>query len=70
MKADGSGVTQLTNAGNNEDPCFSPDGRYIAFTSTRDGSTGIFIMRANGEGVQRITPKEFRAASPGWSPRN
>ena len=28
IKPDGSGVTQLTDAGNNEDPSFSPDGRY------------------------------------------
>lgn len=68
MKPDGSGVTQLTNAGNNEDPCFSPDGRYIAFSSNRDGSPGIYIIRANGEGLRRITPKGLRALSPGWSP--
>jgi TolB protein len=68
IKPDGSGVTQLTDAGNNEDPSFSPDGRYIAFTSNRQGPTGIFVIRANGEGLKRLTPKGFRAASPGWSP--
>ncbi len=68
VKPDGSGLTQLTEAGNNEDPSFSPDGRYIAFTSDRDRTKSIYIMRANGESQQRITPKDLRAFGPRWSP--
>ncbi len=68
VKPDGSGLTQLTDSGNNEDPSFSPDGRYIAFTSDRDRTKTIYIMRANGESQQRITPKDLRAFGPRWSP--
>jgi TolB protein len=68
MKLDGTGVVQLTDRGSNEEPSFSPDGRYIAFTSDRDGSKGIYLMRSNGEDQKRITPKGLKATSPGWSP--
>jgi TolB protein len=68
INPDGTGVTQLTTQGNNEDPSFSPDGRYITFSSDRDGVKGIYIMRANGESEKRITPRSIRAFSPRWSP--
>jgi TolB protein len=68
MNPDGSGLTQLTSQGNNEDPSFSPDGRYITFSSDREGGKGIYIMRANGENQKRITPRNLRAYAPRWSP--
>jgi TolB protein len=66
---DGSGLNQLTSQGNNEDPSFSPDGRYISFVSDRDGVKGIYIMRASGESQQRITPRTMKAYAPRWSPK-
>ena len=68
VNPDGTGLTQLTSQGNNEDPSFSPDGRYIVFSSDRDGIKGIYIMRANGESQKRITPKNLRSYGPRWSP--
>jgi TolB protein len=68
VNPDGTGLTQLTTRGNNEVPSFSPDGRYITFSSDRDGVKGIYIMRANGESQKRITPKNLRASGPRWSP--
>jgi len=68
VNSDGTGLIQLTTQGNNEDPSFSPDGRYITFSSDRDGVRGIYIMRANGESQKRITPRKLRAFSPRWSP--
>lgn len=68
INPDGTGLTQLTTQGNNEDPSFSPDGRFITFSSDRDGVKGIYIMRANGESQKRITPKKLRAFCPRWSP--
>jgi TolB protein len=68
MNPDGSGLTQLTTQGNNEDPSFSPDGRYIAFSSDREGGKGIYVMRANGEYQKRITPRNMKAYAPRWSP--
>jgi TolB protein len=68
VNSDGTGLIQLTTQGNNEDPSFSPDGRYITFSSDRDGVRGIYIMRANGDSQKRITPRKLRAFSPRWSP--
>jgi TolB protein len=68
INPDGTGLTQLTSRGNNEDPSFSPDGRFITFSSDRDGSKGIYIMRANGEAQKRITPRSLRALHPRWAP--
>jgi TolB protein len=68
VKPDGSGLVQLTEQGNNEDPSFSPDGRYIAFSSDRDKIKGIYIMRANGEGQKRVSPKGLKSTAPKWSP--
>jgi TolB protein len=68
VKPNGSELMQLTDQGNNEDPSFSPDGRYISFSSDRDGTKGIYIMRANGESQKKISPKGRRSFGPRWSP--
>jgi len=45
MDADGGRLRRLTeNQGKNEDPCWSPDGRYIVFSSNRDGPYNLYIM--------------------------
>jgi Tol biopolymer transport system component len=46
-------------------PAFSPDGRSIAFASSRDGSNGLFVMSANGEGVRRLVNGGI---DPSWTP--
>ncbi|MBI5075096.1 MAG: Tol-Pal system beta propeller repeat protein TolB [Nitrospirae bacterium] len=68
VKPDGSTLMQLTESGNNEDPSFSPEGRHITFSSDRDGTKGIYIMRANGEAQKKISPRGLRSTAPGWSP--
>ncbi len=67
-KPDGTAHTQLTEHGNNEDPSFSADGRYITFSSDRDRTKGIYIMRANGENQKKISPQGLRSYGPRWSP--
>ncbi|MBI5632306.1 MAG: Tol-Pal system beta propeller repeat protein TolB [Nitrospirae bacterium] len=68
VKPDGSALVQLTESGNNEDPSFSPEGRYITFSSDRDGTKGIYIMRANGETQKKVSPPGLRSNAPTWSP--
>ena len=50
-------------------PKFSPDGKWIAFISDREGSENIWVMHADGSGVKQVSKdpnNEF--ASPSWSP--
>ena len=51
-------------------PQFSPDGRRVAFSSTRSGeTTEIWLAAADGTGVQPLTrgPGRWQGA-PSWSP--
>lgn len=66
----GSGLAALSAAGAYENSfgSWSPDGRRIAFNSTRDGASDIFVMNADGSDQRRIT---FESSSDGftaWSP--
>jgi Tol biopolymer transport system component len=50
-------------------PKFSPDGKWIAFLSDREGSENIWIMHPDGSEVKQVSKdpnNEF--ASPSWSP--
>src|SRR5580700_5104992 len=50
-------------------PKFSPDGKWIAFISDREGSENVWIMHPDGSGVKQVSKdpnNEF--ASPCWSP--
>ena len=43
-------------------------GNKIAFYSDRDGDDEIFVMNADGTGVQQLTDNDDRDRSPMWSP--
>ncbi len=69
INADGSGDTRLTGEGSNEHPRWSPDGRFITFSSTRDGGEAIYVMRADGSGQTRVSRGARKDSHPTWSPR-
>ena len=47
-------------------PRVSPDGKRIAFVSTRDGNYEVYVMNLDGSHVQRITNSEERDDYPAW----
>ncbi len=49
-------------------PAVSPDGRKIAFVSTRTGNYDVFVMNIDGSDVQQITTSEERDDYPNWHP--
>jgi TolB protein len=69
VSPDGTNLHRLTeNQSNNEDPCWSADGRYIAFSSNREGDYHLYIMNANGQNQRKITFSKGEQTSPSWSP--
>ena len=54
--ADGSAERSLLAApGFDYNASFSPDGKWIVFTSERGGSADIYRVRADGTGLERLT---------------
>jgi TolB protein len=57
---------QLTFGSVNESPTFSPNGRHIAFTSTRSGSQQIWTMTRMGTDLRQVT-RTGNNSMPAWS---
>lgn len=50
-------------------PRFSPNGKYISFTSDAEGGNNIWVMTANGENAKSITKEKFRLLNNAvWTP--
>ena len=69
IRSDGSNKQPLT-AGEGFDSCpaFSPDGKYLAFSSSRTGNFEIFIMSLDGKELRQITDHPGLDTHPAWSP--
>ena len=63
-------IDQLTSGRNHHDqhPRWSPDGRRIAFLSSRGGNFDIYVMDADGTNVSRITDHPANDFDPQWMP--
>ncbi|ACY18885.1 TolB family protein [Haliangium ochraceum] len=56
----------LTDGSSRDDqPAWSPDGKYLVFVSEREGNTDLYLMRADGSGQTRLT----EAPGADWLPR-
>lgn len=58
------GRTVIPGPGNNESPCFSPDGSLLAFTSDRTGRKQIYITDAQGHA--RPLTQQGNNMQPSW----
>lgn len=70
VSATGTNQVNLTQAPGtvNVDPSWSPDGSKIAFTSTRDGNTEIYVMNSDGSNSHRLTENSSSDWKPRWFP--
>ncbi len=69
MNANGTNARQFTHGDAGEtSPVFSPDGKWIAFVSSRDGSNNIYIIPSGGGEASQLTHLSTGASDPLWSP--
>ncbi len=70
---DGANRKYLTDGGNNLAPSYSPDGKWITFTSYMDrfgdnDGCEIYIMRVDGTDIRRLTNNSYCDYQPRWGP--
>ena len=67
LSADGTKFINLTSHPVSTQAAWSPDGRKIAFWSSRSGIGHIYVMNPDGSGVTQLTGGDFEDG-PSWSP--
>jgi len=71
IDADGSNYQMLTENLGDSFPAWSKDGQYIAFSSfseSEDQFYDLYVMRADGSDVRRLTDTPAHERFPSWSP--
>ena len=73
INPDGGGLRKITgnngSQGNNEDPCWYANGRYLVFSSNRDGGYRIYLAMGNGFNPKKINiVMKGEQTCPSWSP--
>lgn len=67
--ADGSGSYQFTfGEKSSSNPQWSPDGTWVAFTSSRSGKNNVWLIRADGGEAEQLTDVKSSVSSFQWSP--
>jgi len=72
MSADGLNARVISPVGgNSQEPSFSPDGQWVAFTSYFDhlgeaNGCEIYIMRTDGTDLRRLTNNDICDSQPRW----
>lgn len=68
-KTDGSLNRQFTRGDKSaSNPSFTPDGKYLSFTSSRNEKTQVYRMHLNGGEAEQVTFSENGVSSYKWSP--
>jgi TolB protein len=55
------------NQGNSENPVWSPDSRFIVFTSNRGKKYDLYIMSADGSDQKALVVTKGQSFTPHWS---
>ena len=65
----GGEAQRLTSGvGNESDPRFSEDGKWIAFTAEYDGNSDVYVIPSDGGTPKRITFHPAMDEVQGWTP--
>ncbi|HUI73405.1 MAG TPA: PDZ domain-containing protein [Candidatus Acidoferrum sp.] len=67
VSREGGEARQLTTEGHENDPVFSPDGKWIAFAGEYDGNRDVYVMPAEGGTPKRLTWHPGDDAPVGWT---
>src|SRR5919112_4659852 len=66
---DGSNVQRLTvHKARDVYPRFSPDGKWIAFSSDRNGNLDVYVISAAGGAVKQLTHHSSEDTVLNWTP--
>jgi len=70
LPVDGGTARRITSGqAYDAQPRYSPDGRFIAFVSDRDGDEHVWLVSPEGTGPRQVTRgNNTRFQSPDWSP--
>jgi dipeptidyl aminopeptidase/acylaminoacyl peptidase len=62
-------IVKLTNSkGANRFPAWSPDGRWLGFTSSRDGIPQLYVMSPSGGEARQVTKVDTGVSAFSWAP--
>jgi dipeptidyl aminopeptidase/acylaminoacyl peptidase len=64
----GGEATQLTQSGHDSAPAWSPDGKTLAFLSSRDGNSQVYLLSMEGGEAKKLTTLSTGADLFRWSP--
>jgi dipeptidyl aminopeptidase/acylaminoacyl peptidase len=69
MSSDGQNQKQITSGDKGESsPAFSPDGKWISYVSSKDGSPQLYLIPAAGGTARKLTNISTGVSDPLWSP--
>ena len=64
----GNAIRLTSNEGYEQNPHFSPDGKWIAFTAEYDGNVDVYVISSEGGEPKRLTYHPDGDYVQGWTP--
>lgn len=68
ISTNGGDPTQVTQGGRDSSPAWSPDGKTLAFVSSRDGNSQVYLLSMEGGEAKKLTQLSTGADLFHWSP--